>query len=253
MDNDGELAGKVAFVTGASSGLGRRMAAVLAAAGAHVALAARRVDRLRQLREEIEAAGGAAYPQALDVRSPEGIAEAVETVEGALGPIDILVNNAGVSVVKRAEDFTLEDYRFVMQTNLDGPWFLAQAVGRRMIARGQGGKIINIASMLGMRAISKLTLYSMSKAAVIQMTESLALEWGRHDIQVNAICPGYIETEMNADYWRTAGGKKLIALFPRQRVGQPEALDGALLLLAGSRSDFINGAILPVDDGQRLM
>ena len=253
MASRSELAGKTAFVTGASSGLGRRMAEVLAGAGVKVAVAARRRERLEELTSEIAAAGGHALPVVMDVRDAASIPGAIDEAESALGPIDILVNNAGISVVKRAEDFTPEDYAYVMETNLNGPWFCAQTVGQRMIKRGQGGKIINIASMLGMRAISKLALYSMSKAAVIQMTESLALEWGRHDIQINAICPGYIETEMNRDYWRTEGGQKLMSLFPRQRIGQPEALDGALLMLAGPQSDFINGAILPVDDGQRFM
>jgi NAD(P)-dependent dehydrogenase (short-subunit alcohol dehydrogenase family) len=193
---------------------------------------------------------------ALDVRDGAAIREVVAAAEAACGPIDVLVNNAGVSVTKRPEDFTNEDYDFIFETNLKGPFQLAQAVGRGMIERGGGGKIINIASMIGFKALGQLTLYGMSKAAMIQMTRQLALEWARYDIQINAICPGYIETPMNRAHWQTAPGQKLIARMPRQRVGGEEALaamDATLLLLASGASDFINGAIIPVDDAQSLM
>ena len=252
-DDTYNIAGKVALVTGASSGLGRQAALALAGAGAKVAVSARRVDRLDALVAEIANAGGQAMAFDLDVRDIATIDGVVGAVEAAMGPINILVNNAGVSVVKRPENFTLEDYDYVQETNVKGPFFLAQAVGRGMIKRGQGGKIINISSMMALRVFGKLTLYAMSKAAIAQMSKQLALEWARHDIQVNAICPGYIETEMNADHWRTPAGRGMIEAMPRRRIGTPEVMDGLLLLLASSQSDYMTGTLIPVDDGQVMM
>ena len=252
-DDTYNLAGKVALVTGASSGLGRQAALALAGAGAKVAVSARRVDRLDALVAEIANAGGQAMAFDLDVRDIATIDGVVGAVEAAMGPINILVNNAGVSVVKRPENFTLEDYDYVQETNVKGPFFLAQAVGRGMIKRGQGGKIINISSMMALRVLGKLALYAMSKAAIAQMSKQLALEWARHDIQVNAICPGYIETEMNADHWRTPAGRGMIEAMPRRRIGTPEVMDGLLLLLASSQSDYMTGTLIPVDDGQVMM
>lgn len=248
-----KLDGKVALVTGASSGLGEQAALALAGAGAKVAVTARRLDRLEALAARITGAGGQAMPFALDIRDTATIDGVVGAVEAALGPIDILVNNAGVSVVKRPEDFTTEDYDFVQETNVKGPFFLAQAVGRGMIKRGRGGKIINISSMMALRVFGKLALYAMSKAAIAQMTKQLALEWARHDIQVNGICPGYIETEMNADLWRTPAGRGMIEAMPRRRIGTPEVMDGLLLLLASGQSDYMTGTLIPVDDGQVMM
>ena len=245
--------GKVALVTGASSGLGRQAALALAGAGAKVAVTARRLDRLEALAAQIGDAGGQAKPFALDVRDTAAIDGVVGAVEAALGPVNILVNNAGVSVVKRPEDFTTEDYDYVQETNVKGPFFLAQAVGQGMIKRGKGGKIINISSMMALRVIGKLALYAMSKAAIAQMTKQLALEWARHDIQVNAICPGYIETEMNVDLWQTPAGKGMIAAMPRRRIPTPEVMDGLLLLLASGQSDYMTGTLIPVDDGQVMM
>ncbi len=254
MTNIGDnLNGKVALVTGASSGLGHRAAMALAEAGAKVALTARRIDRLEALASEIGGFGGHAAAFALDIRDADAIEQIAADAARTLGAIDILVNNAGVSVVKRPEDFTLEDYDFVHETNVKGPFLLAQAVGREMIKRGQGGKIINISSMMALRTTAKLTLYGMSKAAIAQMTKQMALEWARHDIQVNAICPGYIETEMNADHWKTPTGQGMIAAMPRRRIGTPEVMDGLLLLLASSRSDYMTGTLIPVDDGQVMM
>ena len=246
------LEGKTAIVTGASSGLGRHFALSLAHAGAGVALLARRAERLRELTDDIAAFDGRAMPFTLDVRDPDAIRETVDAVENELGPIDILVNNAGVSVPKRPEDITVEDYDLVVDTNMKGPWFCAQAVGRRMIAHGTGGKIINISSLLVFKPFGKLAIYAMTKAAVAQMTRQLALEWARHNIQVNAICPGYVETEMNEAHWRTPAGQRMIAQMPRRRLGTLESFDGILLLLASGQSDFISGAVIPVDDGQSL-
>lgn len=247
------LAGRTAFVTGASTGLGRHFALSLARAGADVAVTARRLDKVAELAAEIEALGRRAQALALDVRDAAAIAPAVAAAEAALGPVHVLVNNAGVTVQKPAQQMTAEDYDFVVDTNLKGAWFCAQAVGRRMIERGQGGKIVNIASLLALKVIPQLSLYAMSKAAVIQMTKALALEWARFDIQVNALCPGYIETEMNSEHWRTEAGQAFVRKFPRRRVGEPAVLDASLLLLCGPGSDFMTGSILPVDDGQSLM
>ena len=252
-DNCVDLSGKVALVTGASSGLGRQAAIALAGAGAKVAVTARRVDRLEALSAEIVASGGQAGPFALDVRDPASVERVARDAAAALGPIDILVNNAGISVAKRPEDFTLDDYDFVHETNVKGPFLLAQAVGREMIKRGLGGKIINISSMMALRVTAKLTLYGMSKAAIAQMTKQMALEWARHDIQVNAICPGYIETEMNAKHWLTEAGKGMVAAMPRRRIGKPDVMDGLLLLLASGKSDYMTGALIPIDDGQIMM
>lgn len=252
------LDGKVALVTGASSGLGKRFARVLASNGARVVLAARRIERLEQLRAEIVAEGGSAEVVALDVTDPASIAAAVEQAEAKAGPIDILVNNSGVSTTQRLLDVTPADYDFVFDTNTRGSFFVAQEVARRMVARsksaqGQGlerqARIVNIASMAGLKVLSQIGIYCMSKAAVVQMTKAMALEWGRFNINVNAICPGYIETEINSEHWQTEAGQRLINLMPRKRVGKPEDLDGVLLMLAHDQSRFINGAVIAADDG----
>ncbi|HWU98275.1 MAG TPA: SDR family oxidoreductase [Oxalicibacterium sp.] len=246
--------GKVALVTGASSGLGARFAKILAMAGAQVVLASRRIDHLKELRAEIEAEGGAAHVVALDVTDYASIKSAVAHAETEAGAIDILVNNAGVSTSERLVDVTPEDYAYVMDTNQRGAFFVAQEVAKRMIARHKGDprkqhRIINIASAAGQRVVPELGLYSMSKAAVIHMTKSMAVEWGRFGINVNAICPGYIGTEMNAEYFNSEQGRQLTSMLPRKRIGKPEDLDGLLLLLAAEESHFINGAIMNADDG----
>ena len=248
------LNGKVALVTGASSGLGARFAKILAEAGAQVVLAARRVERLKELRAEIESNGGAAHLVALDVTDYASIKSAIAHAETEAGPIDILINNSGVSSTQRLVDVTPEDYRQVMNTNLQGAFFVAQEAAKRMILRAKGDpnrqhRIINIASVAGLRVLSQIGVYCMSKAGVVQMTKAMALEWGRHGINVNAICPGYIETEINREYFQSEGGQKLIDMLPRKRIGHPEDLDGLLLLLSADESRFINGAIITADDG----
>jgi NAD(P)-dependent dehydrogenase (short-subunit alcohol dehydrogenase family) len=246
--------GKVALVTGASSGLGARFAKVLAMAGAQVVLASRRIDHLKELRAEIEADGGAAHVVALDVTDYASIKSAIAHAETEAGAIDILVNNAGVSTSERLVDVTPEDYAYVMDTNQRGAFFVAQEVAKRMIARHKGDprkqhRIINIASVAGQRIVPELGLYCISKAAVVHMTKSMAVEWGRLGINVNAICPGYIGTEMNVDYFNSEQGRQLASTLPRKRIGKPEDLDGLLLLLAAEESHFINGAIMNADDG----
>ncbi len=246
--------GKVAFVTGASSGLGARFAKILAEAGAEVVLAARRIERLKELRAEIESNGGAAHMVQLDVTDYDSIKSAIAHAETEAGPIDILVNNSGVSTTQKLVDVSPDDYEFVMDTNLKGSFFVAQEVAKRMILRSKAEpqrqfRIINIASVAGLRVLSQIGVYCMSKAGVVQMTKAMALEWGRYGINVNAICPGYIETEINRDYFQSESGRKLIDMLPRKRVGQPEDLDALLLLLSADESRFINGAIMTADDG----
>ena len=252
-----DLSGRVAFVTGASSGLGAQFARVLARAGAGVVLASRRMERLKDLRAQIEAEGGDAHVVTLDVTSIDSIKSAVAHAETEMGSIDILVNNSGVSVTQRIQDVTEEEYDFVFDTNVKGAFFVAQEVGKRMLARARGaapgtytgGRIINIASMAGLKVLPQIGAYSMSKAAVVQMTKVLALEWGRFGINVNAICPGYIDTEINHHHWQTEQGRKLMQMLPRKRVGQAEDLDALVVLLASSQSHFINGAVIAADDG----
>jgi NAD(P)-dependent dehydrogenase (short-subunit alcohol dehydrogenase family) len=249
------LEGKVALITGASTGLGKRFAQVLSQAGAKVVLASRRIERLKELRAEIEASGGAAHVVSLDVTDYQSIKAAVAHAETEAGTIDILVNNSGVSTTQRLAEVTPADFEYVFDTNTRGAFFVAQEVAKRMIMRGvsSGGKppyrIINIASMAGLRVLPQIGLYAMSKAAVVHMTKAMAQEWGRHGINVNAICPGYIETEMNHHHWSTEQGQKLVSMLPRHRVGKPEDLDGLLLLLAADESQFINGSIIAADDG----
>jgi NAD(P)-dependent dehydrogenase (short-subunit alcohol dehydrogenase family) len=245
---------KVALVTGASSGLGARFARVLAANGALTVLAARRVERLKDLRAEIEAAGGAAHVVALDVTDHDSIREAVDRTEREVGPVDILVNNSGVSTTQRLVDVTPVDFDYVLGTNLKGAFFVANEVARRMIVRAKGqadfrGRIVNIASVAGLQVLPQIGVYCISKAAVIQMTKAQALEWGRYGINVNALCPGYIRTEINDAHWDTEAGHKLMQMLPRKRIGRPEDLDGALLLMVADESQFINGAVLTADDG----
>jgi hypothetical protein len=252
-----DLAGRVAFVTGASSGLGLQFAKVLSAAGAGVVLAARRIERLKTLRAELEALGGEARVVDLDVTDPVSIRAAVAHAETEMGAIDILVNNSGVSVTRKLTDVSPEEFDFVMDTNARGAFFVAQEVAKRMIARSKGeapgtftgGRIVNIASMAGLKVLSQIGVYSMSKAAVIHMTRSMALEWGRYGINVNAICPGYIDTEINHHHWQTDAGQKLVQMLPRKRVGKAQDLDAVLMMLCSNESHFVNGAVIAADDG----
>lgn len=249
-----DLTEKTALVTGASSGLGARFARVLAANGATVVLASRRTERLKELRAEIEAEGGDAHVVRMDVTDVASIEQAVAEAESLAGPIDILVNNSGVSTTQRLVDVQPEDFDFVFDTNTRGAFFVAQAVGRRMIERartepGRPARIVNVASMAGLKVLAQIGVYCMSKAAVVHMTRAMALEWARYGINVNAICPGYIRTEINEQHWDTEGGRKLIQMLPRKRIGEPEDLDGLLLLLASDQSRFINGAVVAADDG----
>jgi NAD(P)-dependent dehydrogenase (short-subunit alcohol dehydrogenase family) len=253
-----DLSGRVALVTGASSGLGMQFARTLARAGAAVTLASRRVEQLKTLRAEIEATGGDAHVVELDVSDIDSIKSAVAHVETEMGAIDILVNNSGISSTQcKLTEVTPEDYDEVFDVNTRGAFFVAQEVGKRMIARSRGaapgtftgGRIVNIASMGGLRVLAQIGVYCMSKAAVVHMTRSMALEWGHHGINVNAICPGYIETEMNHHHWQTEQGQKVIETLPRRRLGQPQDLDAVLMMLCANESHFVNGAVIQADDG----
>jgi len=257
-----DLTGKVALVTGASSGLGEQFAHSLASAGATVVIAARRVERLEKVAKDIQAKGGKVFSISMDVLFLESIENGVAQAETLAGPIDILVNNSGVSTTQRIVDVREQDYDFMFNTNTKGSFFVAQAVAKRMISRAKtaqsqgqeppAARVINIASMAGVKALSQIGVYAMTKAAVIHMTNAMALEWGRYGININSICPGYIETEINAAHWETEAGQKLIQKLPRKRVGKAQDLEGILLLLASSESRFINGAMIAADDGHMV-
>jgi NAD(P)-dependent dehydrogenase (short-subunit alcohol dehydrogenase family) len=252
-----DLSGRVALVTGASSGLGAQFARTLARAGAGVVLASRRVEKLKELRARIEGEGGDAHVVELDVTDHNSVKAAVAHAETEMGSIDILVNNSGVSTTQRIQDVSPEDYDFVFDTNVKGAFFVAQEVGKRMLARARGaapgsftgGRIINIASMAGLKVLPQIGVYCMSKAAVVHMTRAMAVEWGKFGINVNAICPGYIDTEINHHHWQTEQGRKLIDMLPRKRVGNAQDLDALLVMLASDQSHFINGAVIAADDG----
>jgi NAD(P)-dependent dehydrogenase (short-subunit alcohol dehydrogenase family) len=255
-----DLSGRVAFVTGASSGLGEQFARALSAAGAGVVLAARRIERLKTLRAEIESQGGDAHVVGLDVTDPASIRAAVAHAETEMGAIDILVNNSGVGLTAKLTEVTPEDYDYQMNTNTRGAFFVAQEVAKRMIARSKGeapgtytgGRIVNIASVAGLRVGAGMGVYCMSKAAVVHMTRAMALEWGRFGINVNALCPGYIDTEINHHLWNTEAGQKLVQAMPRKRVGKPQDLDVLLMMLCSNQSHFVNGAVIAADDGQAI-
>ncbi len=247
-----DIAGRTALVTGASSGLGRRFARVLAAHGARVVVAARRLERLEELVKEIEADGGTALPVALDVAQTSQIEDAFNTAENAFGTVTIVINNAGLAVQKSVLDMTADDWRKTMDVNLDAVWHVAQEAARRMTEAETGGSIVNIASLLGLRVTRALSAYSASKAAVIQLTKAMALELARHRIRVNAIAPGYILTEMNEAFFESPQAEPFIRMIPQRRVADPSELDGIVLLLASEASSFMTGSVITVDGGHGL-
>ena len=248
MSDPYDLENKVVLVTGASQGLGKQFAELLCAKGARVALAARQVAKIISLKEELEAKGGIAYAVEMDVLDQQSISDCVEVVEHELGSIDVLVNNAGVAINKFFLDVTEEEYDSVLGTNLKGCFFCAQAVAKKMANR-KSGSIINISSVLGTRPIGTLTTYCASKAGLNQLTATMALELARSGVRVNAIAPGYIETPMNSDFFKTGPGQALINSVPQRRLGQLEDLDGTILLLASDASKFITGTVITVDGG----
>ena len=248
MSDPYDLESKVVLVTGASQGLGKQFAELLCAKGARVALAARQVTKITSLKEELEAKGGIAYAVEMDVLDQQSISDCVEVVEHELGSIDVLVNNAGVAINKFFLDVTEEEYDSVLGTNLKGCFFCAQAVAKKMANR-KSGSIINVSSVLGARPIGTLTTYCASKAGLNQLTATMALELARSGVRVNAIAPGYIETPMNSDFFKTGPGQALINSVPQRRLGQLEDLDGTILLLASDASKFITGTVITVDGG----
>jgi NAD(P)-dependent dehydrogenase (short-subunit alcohol dehydrogenase family) len=243
------LTGRVALVTGASAGLGRHFATTLATSGAAVAVAARRRDQLDTLVAEIAAAGGRATAITMDVTSAESIRAGSAAAAAALGPVDVVVNNAGISIAGAPLDLPEADWDAVVATNLRGAWLVAQTTARALVAAGRPGRIINIASIVGLRTVGHLAPYAAAKAGLIHLTRVLAMEWARHGIQVNAIAPGYVETDLNRPFWSSPAGARLIERIPQRRLGRPEDLDGALLLLASDAGAFMTGSVIVVDGG----
>lgn len=245
-----DVRGKVALVTGASSGLGENFARRLAAEGAIVVAAARRAERLEALVAGIAAAGGRAHAVRLDVADPASVEAAFAAAAKVAGAApDIVVNNAGIAQAKPSLELSEQDWRSVMGTNLDGAWRVAQAGAKAMVAAGKGGSIVNTASVLGLRVASHLLAYAAAKAALVQLTKALALEWARYGIRVNAIAPGYIETEMNRGFFATEAGQAVVKRVPQRRIGLASELDGALLLLASGAGSYMTGSIVVVDGG----
>jgi NAD(P)-dependent dehydrogenase (short-subunit alcohol dehydrogenase family) len=249
--SDHDLKGKTALVTGASSGFGRHFVEILAREGVRVAAAARRADRLDTLAREVESRGGSVFPVQMDVANSESVKEGVKAAYDALGHIDILINNAGVTLSKPALDQDESDWDHVIDTNLKGAWLVAQETALRMKGDG-GGSIINIASILGLGVSKMVSTYAISKAGVLHMTKSLALELARYDIRVNAIAPGYVETDLNREFFASKIGQDLIKKLPQRRLGDLTDLDGVLLLLAGQASRYMTGSIITVDGGHSL-
>lgn len=244
-----DISGRTALVTGASSGLGNHFAKVLAAAGANVVAVARRTDRLEHLVEEIVATGGQAMALALDVADTSRMDAVLDAATERFGGVDILINAAGISYEGHSLDMTGEQLDRILDVNVKSIWQLSTKVARQLVDRGARGNIVNIASICAMNAAPSLSLYAISKAAVLQLTKSLALDFRANDIRVNAICPGYFKTEMNADFFATEAGQKRIKRLPPKRLGEYHELDGALLLLASDAASFMTGAAIPVDGG----
>ena len=244
-----DVSQEIILVTGASQGLGRQFARVLAAHGAAVVLAARQTAKLQSLEEEIRSQGGRAAAVAMDVTDTASIAAAITAAETALGPISVLINNAGIAIEKPAVDQAEADWDAVLNANLKGAYFAATELSRRMIARQQEGNIVNIASVLGTGVMKFLAPYTISKAGIIQATKVLALELASHNIRVNALAPGYIDTEMNHAVWSTPAGERLAKRIPQRRIGAESDLDGAILLLASKASRYMTGSVVTVDGG----
>lgn len=240
------LEGRTALVTGASGALGARFAEVLSGAGAAVVLAARRVGPMEALRDRL---GGRTAVVALDVTDGASVEGALAEAEAALGPVDIVVNNSGVADPAASLDQSDDDWLRVFAVNLDGARRVSVAAVRRLVALKRPGAIVNVASILGLRQGAGVTAYAASKAAMVQMTAQHALEWARHGVRVNALAPGYIETDLNRDFFASDAGNAQVRRIPQRRLGKPEELDGALLLLASDAGSFITGTTLVVDGG----
>jgi NAD(P)-dependent dehydrogenase (short-subunit alcohol dehydrogenase family) len=256
MTADFDLTGRTVLITGASSGLGLRFARIAAAAGAMVALAARRVDRLETLAKEIAADDGTAHPIAMDVTDEASVIAGFDAALAALGPIDTVIANAGMNSEGLAVDVAAEEFDRVMAINVRGVFLTAREGARRMMAAGsrdsRRGRVVLISSIGAQKVLPGLTAYCASKAAVVMMGKSLAREWANRGINVNVICPGYVETELNTDWFATDGGKAQIAGFPRRRLMEADDLDAMMLYLASDASRAVTGSVFTLDDGQTL-
>ena len=256
MTASSDLTGRTVLITGASSGLGLQFARVAAAAGAKVALAARRVDRLEALAKEIAVDGGTAHAVAMDVTDEASVIAGFDAAQAALGPIDTVIANAGMNNEGLAVEVTAEAFDRVMAINVRGVFLTAREGARRMMAAGsrdsRRGRIVLIASIGALKVLPGLTAYCASKAAVVMMGKSLAREWANRGINVNVVCPGYVETELNADWFAADGGKAQIATFPRRRLMEADDLDAMLLYLASDASRAVTGSVFTLDDGQTL-
>jgi NAD(P)-dependent dehydrogenase (short-subunit alcohol dehydrogenase family) len=248
-----DLTGQAAIVTGASSGLGRHFAITLARAGAKVALCARRAERIAEVAREIQAFDGRAMPIVMDVTDGSSVRGGVAAAETELGAITILVNNSGVadagaSFLEQDE----ADWDRVIDTNLKGAWLVAREVAGHMVRLGHGGRIVNVGSVLAFRAAARVPAYAASKAGLIQLTRAMAVELARHDIRVNALAPGYVETDLNRDFLNSPAGEAIAKRIPQRRFGRMEDLDGPLLLLASDASAYMTGAVITIDGGQSV-
>jgi len=243
-----DLSGKVALVTGSSSGLGRHFAALLASKGAIVFAAGRREEALAELCLQVENEGGACYPLVMDVTDTASVDHGFATIAAtAKAPLSIVVNNAGVAQTRAAIDVSLEDWQSVLAPNLTGAFLVARAAA---LAMGEaGGSVVNVASILGERVSKGLAAYAASKAGLIQLTKALALEWAPRNIRVNALAPGYIETDLNREFFASEAGKRLIARIPQRRLGQMADLNGMFLLLCSDQSRYMTGAVIAIDGG----
>jgi NAD(P)-dependent dehydrogenase (short-subunit alcohol dehydrogenase family) len=246
------LEGKVALVTGASSGFGKHFATVLSQAGAKVVLAARRTELIQAEADKIIAGGGEAMAVTMDVTSSASIAAALDEIESAFGVVTIVVNNAGITIPKLLLDLSDDNWTNVIDTNLTGVAYVARESARRMIAAGVGGSIVNIASILAERVQKALTNYAASKAAVVQFTKAAALEFAQYNIRVNALCPGYFNTDLNSEWFKTSEGQALIKRIPQRRTGTLSELNGPLLLLASDAGSLMTGSAVTVDGGHVL-
>jgi|SaaInl5LU_22_DNA_1037371.scaffolds.fasta_scaffold07054_4 NAD(P)-dependent dehydrogenase (short-subunit alcohol dehydrogenase family) len=247
-----DMSGKVALVTGASSGFGVHFSKILAARGAKVVVAARRIERLEALVAEITAAGGEALAVEMDVADSESIAQGFDAAEAAFGTVTVVSNNAGVADVKSSLKTDEASWDKVVDTNLKGVWLVANEAAKRLVDAGLAGSIVNTASILGLRVASGQASYSASKAGVIQLTKALALEWSRKNIRVNALCPGYFLTEMTAPLLEIPQGKAFIDATPAKRFGEMDEMTAPFLLLASDAGSFVNGVALPVDGAHSI-
>jgi NAD(P)-dependent dehydrogenase (short-subunit alcohol dehydrogenase family) len=243
------LKGKVALITGAAGALGAHFSRSLGLAGAALVLAGRRYEPLEQLSQALRSEEIESLPVQMDVTDSGSVRGAFEQGQSAYGVIDVIVCNAGVAVNKKSLDLDDDEWSRVVDINLKGSWLVCSEAGRRLVSARKPGTIINITSVLGHRVAGAVLPYTASKAAIEQMTRALALEWARHGIRVNALAPGYIETDLNREFFQTRAGEALVQRIPQRRLGRPEDLDGALLLLASDASSYMTGSSIVVDGG----